>query len=65
MAIKALDAIYSTNGQAVAVSDKEILQAQYLLSTEEGLFVESASAATLAALMKMKQNLPPKKSYVF
>lgn len=51
--IKALDAIYSTNGQAVAVSDKEILQAQYLLSTEEGLFVESASAATLAALMKM------------
>lgn len=50
--IKALDAIYSTNGAAIAVSDEEILQAQYLLSTEEGLFVESASAATLAALRK-------------
>jgi threonine synthase len=52
--VKALEAIYSTNGQAVAVSDQEILQAQYLLATEEGLFVESASAATLAALMKME-----------
>lgn len=51
--VKALDAIYSTNSQAVAVSDKEILQTQYLLSTEEGLFVESSSAATLAALIKI------------
>lgn len=51
--VKALDAIYTTHGQAVAVSDREILQAQYLLSTEEGLFVESAAAATLAALVKM------------
>ena len=50
--IKALDAIYSTGGSAVAVSDQEILQAQYLLSTEEGLFVESAAAATVAALLK-------------
>ena len=50
--IKALDAIYSTNGFAVAVSDEEILQAQYILSTQEGLFVESASAATIAALIK-------------
>lgn len=52
--IKALQAIYSTQGYALSVSDQEILQAQYLLSTEEGLFVESASAATLAALMKTK-----------
>lgn len=48
--IKALNAIYTTNGYAIAVTDQEILQAQYLLSTEEGLFVESASAATIAAL---------------
>lgn len=53
--VKALDAIYNTDGSAVAVSDQEILQAQYLLSTEEGLFVESASAATIAALMKAPQ----------
>jgi threonine synthase len=50
--VKALEGIYATNGCAVAVSDQEILQAQHLLSTEEGLFVETASAATLAALIK-------------
>ncbi|MFT3742268.1 MAG: threonine synthase [Gammaproteobacteria bacterium] len=57
--VKALEAIYSTNGSAVAVSDSEILQAQYLLSTEEGLFVESASAATIAALIKSPHLIPP------
>jgi threonine synthase len=51
--VKALDAIYSTFGQALAVSDQEMLEAQYLLSTEEGLFVENSSAATLAAVIKM------------
>lgn len=50
--VKALEAIYATAGLAVAVTDQEILEAQYLLSTEEGLFVESASAATVAALIK-------------
>jgi threonine synthase len=34
------------------VTDQEILQAQSFLSIEEGLFVESASAATVAALIK-------------
>lgn len=51
--IKALDALYSTHGHAVAVSDHEILQAQQLISTEEGIFVECASAATVAALLRM------------
>ncbi|MCO6430140.1 MAG: threonine synthase [Deltaproteobacteria bacterium] len=51
--VKALDAIYSTNGEAVSVSDKEALEAQYILSKEEGLFVEASSATTLAALMKL------------
>ena len=50
--IKALNAIHSTHGTAISVSDQEILEAQYMLSTEEGLFVESASAATFAALLK-------------
>lgn len=59
--IKALDAIYSTNGKAVAVSDDEILEAQCLLSTEEGLFVESASAATLAAVTTIHKELAGKK----
>lgn len=51
--IKALDAIYSTQGCAVAVTDEEMLRTQYILSREEGLFVESASATTLAVLMKL------------
>lgn len=51
--VKALDAIYSTKGKAISVTDQEILQAQYLLSTEEALFVESASAAAFAALLKI------------
>ncbi len=50
--LKALQAIRKTSGEAFDVSDKEILEAQYLLSTEEGLFVESASASTLAYLLK-------------
>jgi threonine synthase len=51
--IKALDAIYLSNGSAVSVTDAEILQAKSLLSSAESLFVESASAATIAALIKM------------
>jgi len=59
--VKALDAMYSTHGKAVAVSDREILEAQYLLSKEEGLFVESSGAATLAAILKMSKNLKGKR----
>ncbi len=54
-AIKALDAIYSTGGEALAVSDNEMLKAQYLLSREEGLFVETSSAASLSALLELKK----------
>lgn len=50
--MKALDAIYSTNGEAVAVSDKETLEAQFKLSREEGLFVEASCATAIAALIK-------------
>ena len=50
--MKALDAIYSTNGEAVAVSDKETLEAQFMLSREEGLFVEPSCATAIAALIK-------------
>lgn len=54
--IKALDAIYGSQGSAIAVSDREILEAQYMLSKEEGLFVESSSATTLATLIKMSRD---------
>jgi threonine synthase len=51
--MKALDAIYSTNGEAVAVSDKETLEAQFMLSRDEGLFVEPSCATAIAALIKL------------
>ncbi|GAB4224974.1 MAG: hypothetical protein Kow0076_7760 [Francisella sp.] len=49
---KAIDAIYSTGGEASSVTDMQMLEAQYLLSTKEGLFVELASASTIAHLFK-------------
>lgn len=51
--IKALDVIYSSQGCAAAITDEELLRTQHILSREEGLFVESASASTLAVLMKL------------
>ncbi len=59
--VKALDAIYSTHGQAIAASDQEILAAQHLLSKQERLFVESAAAATLAAVIQLAEHLQGKK----
>jgi threonine synthase len=55
--VKALDGIYQSQGHAVAVTDKDMLEAQYLLSREEGLFVEVASASTLAALKKLQSTV--------
>ncbi len=61
--IKALDAIYSSNGSGFAVTDNEMLAAQHLLAKEEGQFVELSSAATFAALIKLakKHTLQGKK----
>ncbi len=53
--VKALAAIRNSGGEAQDVTDREILQAKHLLSTKEGLFVESAGAATLAYLIKSAQ----------
>jgi threonine synthase len=50
---QALKAIRATNGLAVSVSDKEILDSQKELASKEGLFVEPASASSLAALKKL------------
>ncbi|HXS15339.1 MAG TPA: pyridoxal-phosphate dependent enzyme, partial [Candidatus Saccharimonadales bacterium] len=45
--------IRKTNGQMLSVTDEEILSGQKLLAQTEGLFVEPASAATIAALVKL------------
>jgi threonine synthase len=49
---QALEALDESNGQITAVSDAEILSSWRLLANKEGIFVEPASAAGLAALAK-------------
>ncbi len=50
---KVLKAIKESKGTADTVSDSEILKAQRDLATKEGIFVEPASAASIAGLKKM------------
>lgn len=49
-----LDALYETDGCAVAVSDEQILAAQQELASEEGLFVCPEGAACLSAVGKLQ-----------
>ncbi len=49
----ALKSIRESNGGGVAVSDKEILEAQKLLAKYEGIFAEPSGVASLAGLIKM------------
>ena len=51
--IKALNAIYDSDGYSETVSDAEILDAQKLLARTEGIGVEPASAASIAGLKKL------------
>jgi threonine synthase len=53
---KVLNAIHESGGSADTVSDKEILEAQRTLAQLEGIFVEPASAASIAGLKKLKQS---------
>lgn len=55
---KALRALQESGGLALTVSDEEILAAKSRLASGEGLFVEAASAAPLAALYRLKHSLP-------
>jgi len=48
-----LQAIYETNGCAVAVEDNEILRAQQMLASEEGIFCCPEGAATLSAAIQL------------
>jgi len=55
-----------SGGQAVAVSDEEILGAQRLLVQREGLFVEPTGAAGLAGLIRARKDsqIPAEASFV-
>ena len=52
---KVLPAINESRGTAETVSDKEILRAQRDLASKEGIFVEPASAASIAGLRKSRE----------
>lgn len=46
--------INKTGGQAVSVSEDEILESQYEITTKEGIFICPEGGATFAALKKLK-----------
>lgn len=47
--------LYESQGIAISVSDEAILAAQHQMCEEEGVFAAPEGAATLAALIKLKQ----------
>jgi threonine synthase len=53
---KAMNAIRKSHGTAEMVTDEEILDAQKTLARVEGLFVEPASASSIAGLKKLIEN---------
>jgi threonine synthase len=55
---KAWDASKASNGEFHPVTDAEILEAYRILAAEEGIFCEPASAASVAGLLKRKEQVP-------
>jgi threonine synthase len=55
---KAVATSQSSQGQFAAVTDEEILEAYRLLASQEGVFCEPASAASVAGLLKVKDTVP-------
>jgi threonine synthase len=51
-----LEALYETNGTAIAIDDEDTLHYQEILAKNEGLFVCPEGAATLAATVKLYKN---------
>jgi threonine synthase len=51
----AREALSSSNGHVLDVTDEEILEAQEWLAAREGIFVEPASAASIAGLFKLQE----------
>lgn len=50
-----LDWINKSKGSLLTVSDEEIVEAQESLATQEGFFVETTAATTLAGILKTKE----------
>lgn len=62
---KALRAVRDSQGQFLVVSDQEILKAQKSLASNEGIFVEPASAAPIATLNRLEKFIKRNSSVVF
>ncbi len=55
---KALNAQQASGGEFNPVTDSEILEAYSILGREEGIFCEPASAASVAGVLKFKDQIP-------
>ncbi len=55
---KAVAAQEASQGNFTPVTDEEILEAYRLLASNEGIFCEPASAASVAGLLKVKDQVP-------
>ena len=56
---KALAVREESRGRFMSVSDEDILAAYQALATEEGVFCEPASAASVAGMLKHASQIPP------
>ena len=56
---KALNVKTESGGDFMAVTDAEIIDAYKLLGSGEGVFCEPASAASVAGLLKRREEVPP------
>ncbi|PSB29074.1 threonine synthase [Chlorogloea sp. CCALA 695] len=56
--LKAIAVKEASQGEFNAVTDEEILAAYRLLASEEGIFCEPASAASVAGMLKVKDKIP-------
>ena len=61
---KAVVAKNSSNGEFHSVTDSEIIKAYKILGSEEGIFCEPASAASIAGLLKIKDKVPKNSNIV-
>ncbi|WP_265264837.1 threonine synthase [Spirulina subsalsa] len=61
---KAIAAQEASQGAFNAVTDEEILEAYRLLASQEGVFCEPASAASVAGLLKVKDQVPSEATVV-
>jgi len=53
---RALKAVRESGGAMIEVSDDRIVEAQYLLASKEGIFVEPASAASVAGFLNASRS---------